>query len=136
MKKEELHYKLTGTETPVYLTTREKVMIDKFLKIIKETEQGNSELLAQRDELMEQNEHIIHLLKRFVLHSKSIAKYNYEVQVTPHLVTAAEAAIERAEPKDLPSLTPIEDSMQVVVDKYKKLGGTITDYLDGREESK
>lgn len=34
MTKPELHYYLTGTETPMFLTEREKVMIDKFLELL------------------------------------------------------------------------------------------------------
>jgi hypothetical protein len=39
MKREELLYKITGTETPQFVNERENVIIDKCLEIINEKEQ-------------------------------------------------------------------------------------------------
>ena len=56
MEKQKLLYKLTGTETPRFISEREDVIIDKCLVIIndleKDTEQ-NAELLGALIELVE-----------------------------------------------------------------------------------
>jgi len=56
MKREDLLYKLTGTETPLFISERENVIIDKCLNLINDLESEvknlDISLVSKRSELL------------------------------------------------------------------------------------
>lgn len=59
MKREELLYKLTGTEEPMFLTERENKMIDIFLEILEQSRQADvSGSLPSDEKIMEKQRQI------------------------------------------------------------------------------
>lgn len=79
MTKEKLLYKLTGTETPKQLTEREKCMIDQFLIILKEQEDGQKEEY-NGIEIIESKETLLKLLSDTKLSYRDcISRYQSEI---------------------------------------------------------